>query len=203
MTGEQVYVSHAPPDLEFVQKLFSTVKNLPFGVHIALEEVDSNSTRDRLQSRIADSDILVAVLTERSTDSRWVNQEIGYARAEGIPIFPVYAADRHRGGFIADVEGAPIERDDPSRTIFELLTGLRRHLEPLGPLSVPNWFMRFPCTTDGCPEQVVLEIDAPQSKLWKRHRHGQPLAATCEGCGGTYYFNPATLGFIRRDPPAQ
>ncbi|MWV41265.1 toll/interleukin-1 receptor domain-containing protein [Natrialba sp. INN-245] len=203
MTGEQVYVSHAPSDLELVQTLFSTVKNLPFDVHIALEEVDSNSTRDRLESRIPDSDVVVAVLTDRSADSRWVNQEIGYARAERIPIFPVYTDERHRGGYLADIEGMSIKRDDLSRTIFELLGGLRHNLEPIGPLSVPNWFMRFPCTTDGCPEQVVLDIDAPQSKLWKQHRHGKPLAVTCSACGGTYYFNPATLGFIRRDPATQ
>ncbi|RQG90580.1 toll/interleukin-1 receptor domain-containing protein [Natrarchaeobius chitinivorans] len=203
MTGEQVYVSHAPADLELVQKLFTTVRNFPFDVHVALEEVDSNENRDRLEGRIVDSDVVVAVLTDRSANSRWVNQEIGYARAEGVPVLPVYEDEAYRGGFLADVEGVAIDRDHLARTVFELLTGIRAELTPLGPLSVPNWFMRFPCTVDGCREAVVLEIESAQQKLWKQHRHGHPLFVSCDGCDATYYFNPATIGFIRRDPPDQ
>ncbi|RQG96255.1 toll/interleukin-1 receptor domain-containing protein [Natrarchaeobius oligotrophus] len=199
MTDEQIYVSHAPADLELVQELFSTVKNFPFGVHLALEEVDDNSERARLEGRLVDSDVVVAVLTNRSARSRWINQEIGYARAQGVPVVPLYDDETCRGGFVGETDGVSIARDDPSKTIFELLCDLRRELAPLGPLSVPNWFVEFPCTVSACPDRVVLEIEASQSKLWKRYRHGKPLAASCDECSSTYYFNPATIGFIRRE----
>ena len=201
MTGEQVYVSHAPTDLELVQELFSTVKNFPFGVHIALEEVGSGRARKRLKGRLANSDVVVAVLTETATTDRWVNQEIGYAVAKGIPVLPLYEKEEYLGGFVSDVEGVEIDRENPSFTIFNLLSRLRAELAPLGALSVPNWYVRFPCPVPDCSHPVTLEIEHGQTKLWKLKNHGHPLSTTCEVCDTKYYFDPATLGFIRRETP--
>lgn len=198
MTGEQIYVSHAPTDLELVQELFSTVKNFPFGVHIALEEIESGQARDRLKGRLANSDVVVAVLTETAATSKWVNQEIGYAVAKGIPVLPLYEEEAHAGGFISDLEGVTIDRKDLVATVFNLLSRLRTELAPLGGLSVPDWYVRFPCTVPGCGHPVTLEIDQDQPKLWKRKEHGQLLVTSCEVCGTEYYFDPATIGYVRR-----
>lgn len=199
MTGEQIYVSHAPADLELVQELFSTVKNFPFGVHIALEEVESGRSRKRLEGRLANSDVVVAVLTEESADSRWINQEIGYALAKGIPVLPLHDHEHRRGGFIGDVEGVTIDRRNPSFTIFNLLSRLRSELAPLGALSVPNWYIRFPCTIPDCGHPVTLEIEQDQTKLWKRYEHGKLLSTSCDVCDSTYYFDAATIGYVRRE----
>ncbi|THE66071.1 toll/interleukin-1 receptor domain-containing protein [Salinadaptatus halalkaliphilus] len=201
MSGERIYVSHATADLTLVQKLFSTVKNFPFDVHIALEEVESRQSRKRLEGRLANSDVAVPVLTERSMDSPWINQEIGYAQAKGIPVVPVYDDASHRTGFITDVEGVSVDRTDPAVTIFNILSRLRSILAPLGALSVPNWYVQFPCTVPDCSHPVQLEIERSQTKLWKLHRHSTLLETACENCGSTYYFEPATIGFVRREGP--
>lgn len=201
MTGERIYVAHETGDLGLVQDLFSTVKNFPFDVHIALEEVESRQSRSRLQGRLANSTVAIPVLTDQSADSPWVNQEIGYAQAKGIPLLPLYEDESHLSGFISDVEGVSIDRQDPTVTIFNLLSRLRSLLEPLGALSVPNWYVRFPCTVPDCGTPVTLEIDQSQTKLWKRHRNGNFLATTCECCGSTFVFDPATIGFVRRQEP--
>ena len=199
MSGEQVYVTHEPRDLETVQELFSTVKNFPFGVFIALEEIESGRARRRLEGRLANSDVVVAILTKQSENDTWVNQDIGQALARGIPVLPLYESEDMVGGYVADVEGVKIDRDNPSYTIFNLLSRLRAELEPLGALSVPNWYIQFPCTVSGCGSQVVLDIERGQTKLWKMHKHGHLLEAECDGCGSTYLFDPATIGFVRRE----
>ncbi|AGB32047.1 hypothetical protein C488_05803 [Natrinema pellirubrum DSM 15624] len=199
MTGEQVYVSHAPDDLDLVQDLFSTVKNFPFGVHIAHEEVESGRSRTRLEGRLANSDLVVAVLTEGAADDEWINQEIGYAVAKGIPVLPLFDEGIDRRGFVSDVDGVTIDRGDLSATIFNLLCRLRSELAPLGALSVPNWYIRFPCTIPDCRGPVTLELEHDQSKLWKLHAHGKFLTASCADCGITYYFEPATIGFMGRE----
>ncbi|QLG47810.1 toll/interleukin-1 receptor domain-containing protein [Natrinema halophilum] len=199
MTGEQVYVSHAPGDLGLVQDLFSTVKNFPFGVHIALEEIESGRSRKRLEGRLANSDVVVAVLTEDATGNTWIDQEIGYAVAKGIPVLPLRDEEVSRRGFINDVEGVTIDRDNLSFTIFNLLCRLRSELAPLGALSVPNWYIRFPCTVPDCGHPVTLELEQGQTKLWKLHAHSKHLTTSCEVCETSYYFNPATIGFLGRE----
>ncbi|SFC36087.1 TIR domain-containing protein [Halobiforma haloterrestris] len=201
MPGEQLYVSHAPGDVELVQELFATVKNFPIGVHVALEEVESGRSRKRLEGRIANSDVVVAVLTDRSEHNQWIHQEIGYARAKGIPIVPMYDSEKRRAGFVDDAEGVAIDRENPSVTVFNLLSRLRSELAPLGALSVPNWYVQFPCTVPNCDQPVVLEIDRDQTKLWKLHRNGHRLSADCDGCGSRYYFDPGTIGYLGREEP--
>ncbi|NGM67497.1 toll/interleukin-1 receptor domain-containing protein [Natronolimnobius sp. AArcel1] len=199
MTGEQLYVSHAPGDLELVQELFSTVKNFPIGVHIALEEIESGRSRTRLTGRISNSDVVAVVLTEQSATNQWVNQEIGYAQAKGIPILPLYDHEQLRGGFVGDIEGVTIDRQNLSVTVFNLLCRLRSELAPLGALSVPNWYVEFPCTSPGCTHSVTLEIERAQTKLWKLHRRGRHLTADCAECETRYYFDPGTIGFVGRE----
>ena len=198
MTGEQVYVSHAPGDLTLVQDLFSTVKNFPIGVHIALEELESVHARTRLEGRVANSDVVVAVLTEDMAETTWIDQEIGYAVAKGIPVVPLCEEGVSHRGYVSDVEGVTIDRSDLTVTIFKLLSRLRSELAPLGALSVPNWYIRFPCTVPDCGHPVTLALEERQAKLWQRHTHGKHLTASCEACGSTYCFDPATIGFRGR-----
>lgn len=202
MSGEQVFVSHDRRDLSIVQEMFSTVKNFPFGVHIALEAVESGRSRDRLEGRLANSDVVVAVLTERSESSKWINQEVGYAVAKGIPVLPLYEDQSLGGGFIDGTEGVSLDREKLTVTVFNLLCRLRSELAPLGSLSVPNWYIRFPCTLADCGHPVTLDLETSQTKLWKLHKHGQLLETTCDVCETTYYFDPATIGFVRREERA-
>lgn len=199
MTDERVFVSHAPADAEIVEELFAPVRNLPFAVHVAMEEIEPGRSRHNLTGRLDNSDVLVAVLTESSAGNAWVNQEIGYATANGVPIVPLYEDELQRAGYVDRVEGVEIERGDPQVTIFNLLCRLRSELAPLGALSVPNWFLQFPCNFEGCGERVTVEIDAGQKDLWRMHEHNQTIAADCPECGSTYHFEPATLGFLHRE----
>lgn len=203
MSGEQLYVSHAPGDVDLVQELFATVKNFPIGVHVALEEIESGRSRKRLEGRIANSDVVIAVLTEGSEHNRWVHQEIGYARAKGIPVVPMYDDEDRRAGFVDDAEGVAIDRENPSVTVFNLLSRLRSELAPLGALSVPNWYVEFPCTVRDCDRSVRLDIEHGQTKLWKLHRNGNRLSTDCNGCGSRYYFDPGTIGFLGRERPTR
>jgi len=199
MTGEQVFVSHAPEDLDTVEELFGPVRNLPFAVHVALEEIEPGRSRHNLTGRLDNSDVLVAVLTESSVSNTWVNQEIGYATANGVPIVPMYESPTHRAGYVDRVEGVEIDRENPQVTIFNLICRLRSELAPLGALLVPNWYLQFPCNFQGCGEQVTLDVESGQKELWRMHEHNQTLAADCPECGSTYQFDAATLGFLHRE----
>jgi hypothetical protein len=202
MAEEQVFVSHAPADSDLVEDLFSTVRNLPISVHVALEAVEPGRSRRNLEGRLANSDVLVAVLTADSEYDQWVNQEVGYAIAKGIPVLPLSAESISTKGFIEDHERVRLEPEERDVTAFNLLCRLRSELQPLGSLSTPNWFVRFPCTFDDCGTPVTLSIEETQKSLWQMYKHNQALVANCEECGSRYFFNPATLGYVQRKDPA-
>jgi hypothetical protein len=199
MAEEQVFVTHAPEDLELAQDLFATVRNLPIGVHLALEEIESGRSRSDLKGRLSNSDLVVAVLTDAAASNTWVNQEIGFAVAKGIPVLPLYTDGVQPAGYVERVEGVSLEPDELEVTVFNLLCRLRAELAPLGTLSTPNWFVRFPCNFENCDQPVTLDVQTGQKDLWQMFKHNQPLVATCEECASRYIFNPATIGYVRRE----
>jgi len=201
MAEEQVFVSHAPSDLDFVQELFSTVQNLYIDVHVALEQIEPGRNRQDLEGRLTNSDLLVVVLTEESATNSWVNQEIGYAVAKGIPILPLAADGVELEGYLQRHEAVALDPDETEATVFNLLARLRSELAPLGTLSTPNWFVRFPCNFENCGTPVTLDVEETQKKLWQMYEHNQALVAGCEDCDAQYFFNPATLGYVRREDP--
>jgi hypothetical protein len=199
MTDETVYVTHGPADLSLAQDLFSTIRNFPFTVHVAMEELESGRTRSELGGRIANADVVVALFTEESANDPWLNQEIGYAVAKGVPVLPVYEAPEQRGGYVADTEGVELKRSELTVTVFNLICRLRAALAPLGALSVPNWFLRFPCSLEGCDGIVTVDLDRSQKELWRMHEHNQPVRQDCETCHSSYFFDAGTFGFLHRE----
>ncbi|WP_267642978.1 toll/interleukin-1 receptor domain-containing protein [Haloarchaeobius amylolyticus] len=203
MTDAQVFVTHASEDLDLAQDLFGTVRNLPVGVHLAMEELEAGRTRSDLKGRLANADVVVAVLTAEGVADHWVNQEIGFATARGIPVLPLYEPPVDRPGYLANVEGVQLDREEVPVTVFNLLCRLRAEIAPLGTLSTPNWYLEFPCNFEGCGHRVVLDVEQQQKDLWQQYEHNQPLVATCGECGSRYLFNPGTLGYVRREDPAE
>jgi len=201
MSDERVFVTHAPGDRGLVEGVFRSVRNLPLHVHIAGEEVDDGRDRTGLRGRIDESDAAVAMLTEEGATNQWVNREVGYAVARDVPVVPVAPRKELIGGYLEDRPPVELHADAVHRTVFEVLSALRRELTPLGGLDTPKWYLPFRCTTDGCSEPVTLKIDRDQSDLWRLHDHGRTIHADCEACATRYHFEPATLGLIRREVP--
>ena len=201
MSDKQVFVSHAPGDLDLVGELFTPIRNLPVDFYLAVEEIEPGRSRQNLEGRLSNADLLVSVLTPTSIEDHWVNQELGYATAKGVPILPLVHADVRQRGYAEQVEGVELDPESPTTTIFNLLSRLRSELEPIGSLSMPSWYLSFPCTYEGCGTTVSLEIEERQKALWRLYEHGELLTATCTTCGAAYEFNPATLGFIERIGP--
>ncbi|WP_435363461.1 toll/interleukin-1 receptor domain-containing protein [Haloarchaeobius sp. DYHT-AS-18] len=202
MTDAQVFVSHAAEDLELAQELFGTVRNLPVDFYLAMEEIESGRTRTDLKGRLANSDLVIALFTREHVTEPWVNQEVGFAVAKGVPVLPMYDEGVDRPGYITNVEGVQLDRDEIPVTVFNLLCRLRAELAPLGTLSTPNWYVRFPCNFESCDHPVILDVDATQKDLWQEYKHNQPLVATCDECNSRYLFNPVTLGYVERQDPA-
>lgn len=196
MAETRVYVSYAPSDEDLVGELFSTVRNLPVTVALAEEELEPGKVRRDLEGQLANSDVVVSLLTDAGAEDHWVNQELGYAKGADVPIVPVVERDSYRRGYVEDVDAVEYDPEHTDRTVFEIVGRLRSELAPVGSLSTPNWFVSFRCSA--CGEAVQLGIDDLQRTLWQRYQHGHLLTAQCEECDASYEFNPATLGFVRR-----
>lgn len=201
MAEPRLFVSHATADLDAAQRLVGSLEHLPVRVSLAGEQVRPGRARRNLEGQLRNSDLLISLLTAEGAADPWVNQELGYAVAAGVPIVPVIEDESAVRGYHEGTEGVQFEGADLDVTAFNLLSRLRSELEPVGSMVGPDWFLSFSCTADGCGRTVHLEIEDHQTDLWGRAEDGDVLVATCPECETGYEFDPATLTFVDRVDP--
>jgi len=67
---------------------------------------------EQIKDYISQSHILMPLLTESSSERGWVHQEIGYAMALHIPVFPVTTEDIAPGGMLQMIQAMKIVNDE-------------------------------------------------------------------------------------------
>jgi|GEM_PF-433260 len=201
MTEPRVFVSHATADLDVVKDLFDSVRNLPVSLALAGEQVEPGRARRALEGQLRNSDLLVSVLTEVGAADPWVNQELGYAVAAGVPIVPLVDERTTVRGYLEGTEAVAYDAANPDVTAFNLISRLRSELEPLGSIAGADWYLCLPCASESCSDTVECEIADHQTDLWQRAESGDVLRTECETCGAGYAFDPATLAFLERTEP--
>lgn len=81
----------------------------------------------KLQQMIRDSDLVLVLLTKASAESKWVNQEIGFAIGIAKPVFPLaIESDAPEPGMIQMTHEFPLfDWSDPDHAIKRLVKALR------------------------------------------------------------------------------
>lgn len=88
--GYTVFLSHFSEDKEWVEQIAQ--KLLCENIKPYLFERDpqpGESICEKIQNAISDSDAFVVLVTKEGQASKWLNAEIGYAKAVEIPIIPL------------------------------------------------------------------------------------------------------------------
>lgn len=197
MADTELFVSHAPADFDRISELVGPVRNLPITVSVAQDVVDPDRSRAQIKRRLANSDVALLFLSSGGATDQWVNQEIGYATAEQVPLLPLADDGVELPGYV-DTDPVTVSPDRPEQTVHDILSRLRDQLEPVGELTTPSWYLSFACTHSRCTATVMRAIEQTQHELWKTYEHGDTVTAVCDNCGTSYEFNPATLGFIEK-----
>lgn len=200
MADTELFVSHAPADFDRISRLVGPIRNLPITVSVAEDVVEPDRSRAQIKRRLANSDVALLFLSSAGATDQWVNQEIGYATAEEVPVLPVADDGVELPGYV-DTDPVTVSPDSPERTVYDILSRLRDQLEPIGELTTPNWYLSFACTHSRCTATVMQAIERTQHELWKTYEHGDTVTAVCDNCNTSYEFNPATLGFIEKHEP--
>jgi nucleoside 2-deoxyribosyltransferase len=119
----KLFLSHATADGALVEVIKSRLT--PFGVAVYVAEHDNkagNHLPSKVETEIADSDLVVVLLTARGSSSNFVHQEIGFAHAKDKLVIPIVADDAGHPdlGFLAGAEYINLDPDEPDKAIQDL-----------------------------------------------------------------------------------
>lgn len=125
----KVFISHSVSDLSIVYQLKQWLELNGIETYLAeLYPQPGVALADKVASAIDQSDCVIVLITNAGGRSKWVNQEIGYAKAKGKLVIPVVERGESLGGFVQGKEYVPFDRANPADAINQLvkyLSGLR------------------------------------------------------------------------------
>ncbi|MGA7195243.1 MAG: SUMF1/EgtB/PvdO family nonheme iron enzyme [Anaerolineales bacterium] len=89
-----IFISYSHKDKDYIHKLQEALQNEGFEVWID-DRIDYGTVWPKvIQDQLDSSDALILVMTPRSYDSNWVQNELDRARENGIQIFPLLLEGR-------------------------------------------------------------------------------------------------------------
>ena len=126
--GVRVFISHSTRDLPLVRKVAEYLDN--YGIEaVVAEDVSEPGAylREKIESLIRESTILLAFLTESAVKSKWVLYEIDYAYRVGKPIIPL---KEKSVSIESPLEWVEFSRDESPQAVFiKVLEAVERVLE--------------------------------------------------------------------------
>jgi hypothetical protein len=109
-----VFISHSTEDMDVVYELAKYLRLNGINVYVSeWYEQPGKSLPQKVATLINGSDYVLALLTVHGERSRWVQQEIGYAKGTGKPIIPVVEDGVPITGFLQSLEYISFRRDNP------------------------------------------------------------------------------------------
>jgi hypothetical protein len=124
----KLFISHVSHQKEVAHGIKEALKNHHVSCFVAHDDIEpTRQWQDDIEEALRSMDALAAVLTPGFHESKWTDQEVGYAMGSGRLILPIrHGADPH--GFIGKYQGYTIKAGTPYYTIAaEIVAILARH----------------------------------------------------------------------------
>jgi hypothetical protein len=113
-----VFISHSKTDVEIVKALYSTLKQNGINAYVAeLQPAAGLLLSEKIFRNIELSDCVLALLTQESIRSNWVQQEIGIAAKAGKLIIPVIEKGVKINGILEGREYIEFDKENPWNTV--------------------------------------------------------------------------------------
>ena len=113
----RVFISHISEDKVFANGIKESLYRYGISAFVAHEDIEPIKTWElEIERALFSMDILMALLTEGFSESKWTDQEVGVAVGRGVPILPVrFGKDPY--GFIGKIQAIP--GSDSTRQVAE------------------------------------------------------------------------------------
>lgn len=131
----QVFISHSSQDAHLLQAIRGVCASVP-DLQLYHHERDvqpGTPIADKLKAQIRASNLFVVLLTRNAEASPYVQQEIGFAEAQGKPIVPIVERGVEASS-LAMLEGreyVSLDPNNPGQAMLDLKDCMYRHKEAM------------------------------------------------------------------------
>ncbi|HEV2192219.1 MAG TPA: toll/interleukin-1 receptor domain-containing protein [Nitrosopumilaceae archaeon] len=123
----KIFISYATGDEDHIKELHDELFKLG-NIEVYIPEWDrvaDVNLKSKIKEGINSCSVLIVLLTFNSTNTIWLNQEIGYATAMNIPIIPIIEQGLDVRGFLEGKDYFIFKRGDFSYNIQQVIARLQ------------------------------------------------------------------------------
>lgn len=187
----RIFISYATGDDDFVTQLLDSLSKL-VNVETCVPKLISPSSSNmscKIKQNLDSSHAMIAMITFNSTNSMWLNQQIGYAFAKNIPIILIVEKGIDVQGFLENLDSITYHRGDFNRNIYEIICKMREIFSnDLSELSINNFYVCCPVCN-----KIIIESLPPNNIINEKINSGTNLSYKCKFCSNAIKINPMTL----------
>ncbi|MDE1863450.1 MAG: toll/interleukin-1 receptor domain-containing protein [Thaumarchaeota archaeon] len=185
----RIFIGYAGGDEVNARQLAEAVSrlgNTEVFIPNILDTHDRNLAK-KIRNGIESSHLIILLITFNSTNTIWLNQEIGYAAAKNIPTIPIVEKGIDLKGFLEGMQFIVFQRGDFKNDIYQTISRTRRVFSKL---ETP--ITQFQATCPGCKIQLFLSIPS-QNVIEKMIERKERIQHRCNSCATIFYIDPETL----------
>jgi len=117
MVKFSVFISHTngASDMAVVKEMASQLRKIGVHPYIAEEDrVPGSNLAEKIKGKIDTCDMAIGLWTKNASNSKYVNQELGYFEGSGKPYFLFVENGVKPSGFAEGLEFIPFDPSDPA-----------------------------------------------------------------------------------------
>lgn len=125
--AQGIFISYATGDEKQVSELYDSLSKIKnFEAYFAERVHDSGTNLPHeVRKRLERSKAAIILITYNSTNTIWLNQEIGYAAAKNIPMILIVEQGIDPQGFIQGKEYIVFNRADFAQNVTQVIARLK------------------------------------------------------------------------------
>ena len=192
----RVFISFAAGDDDLVTQLNDSISRLE-NVEVYIPDwiqVEGKNMDYKVKEGLDSSHAVIVLITFNSTNTVWLNQQIGYAFAKNIPIILIVEKEINVKGFLEQSDFIMYMRGNSKRNVYQVISKLRTIfpqylLEPM----IENFFV----TCSVCNKKFLEPLPS-QDVLSQKVKNELFLKYSCQFCSTQLNIEPSTLSPVKQ-----
>ncbi len=185
----RIFISYATGDENSVKEIYETLSRLEdIKVYISEHGQNIENVGQKIKESLDRSNLVIVLITFNSTNTMWLNQEIGYASGKNMPIISIVEKGIDVEGFLKGQSHIVFQRGDFKYNAYQVVSEIRKKLFQC--LNIAS--IHFVVTCPSCNKKQS-EALLSQEDMDAKIQQSQKLRYQCKFCSKALYVDPMNL----------
>jgi len=185
----KIFISYATGDENSVKEIYETLSRLEdIEVYVPEHGQNVENASQKIKENLDRSNLVIVLITFNSTNTMWLNQEIGYASGKNVPIISIIEKGINVEGFLKGQSHIVFQRGDFKYNAYQVVSEIRKTF--FQRLNIPTTYFIITCTS--CNKKYS-EVLVSQKDIDAKIQQRQKLSYQCKFCSKDIYVDPMNL----------